>query len=89
MRDSAHHILAKWLAGFMEPVMQKKAGCSLKDIIELMASLKELNMKEWMMLSLDVATHFTNVPSKETIKYFYDHIENSGLGTGLLMVHLK
>ena len=69
MVNSPYHKLAKWLIGLLEPVTRDIKAHTLEDTFQLIDEIKDLNMVNTKMFSLDVNPLFINVPLKETIEY--------------------
>ena len=89
MSNSPYHQLAKWLAKIIEPVRRKVATHSLKDVFEFIDKVKDIEVSNKTMMSLDVTSLFTNVPLMETIDYILESITSHNMEIGLPPNKLK
>ena len=67
--DSFHHELGKWLAGLLQPVLERFSSHCISDSLTLAKTMQypDINPNVFMC-SFDVSSLFTNVPLDETIK---------------------
>ncbi len=71
--------LAKWLAGILTSLW-KESPFMLKDTFEFVNKVKEINTDtDKFMLSFDVESLFTNVPTDETIVIILRKLFKSGV----------
>ncbi len=71
--------LAKWLAGILTPLW-KESPFMLKDTFEFVNKVKEINTDtDKFMLSFDVESLFTNVPTDETIEIILRKVFQPGV----------
>ena len=89
MSNSPYHSLAKWLTELLEPVRRELAVHSLKDSFEFIELVRNVELTQHKMLSLDVESLFTNVPLKETVDYICDYIDRTGRDIGFPTTLLK
>ena len=89
MSSSPYHAVAQWLAELLEPVRGKIAQFSLKDTFDFIQRIKDINISNRHMLSLDVQSLFTNVPLLETVNYLCDYISSNNIDLGLPLDKLK
>ena len=89
MVNSPYHALAKWLVGLLEPVTHEIKAHTLKDTFQFIDEIKDLNLVNTKMFSLDVNSLFTNVPLKETVEYIYNYIEDNNKNVGIPVNDLK
>nr|CAH8868440.1 unnamed protein product [Trichobilharzia regenti] len=62
---------------------------SLRDTFDFIDSVKNINVSERQMISLDVASLFTSIPLTETICFICEYIETNNLEVPLLINYLK
>ncbi|VDM05548.1 unnamed protein product [Schistocephalus solidus] len=67
MRNSPNHAIAKWLAEKLKPIQRQRAPLSDRNTFKFIDDVKEINLNDMVMLSLDVSSLFTNVPVTETV----------------------
>ena len=77
MTGSSHHELGKWLAGLLQPVLERFSSHCISDSFTFAKTMQNLDIDpNVFMCSFDVSSLFTNVPLDETIKIcsnaFYD-----------------
>ncbi|CAI2738781.1 unnamed protein product [Dicrocoelium dendriticum] len=89
MKDSPYHSTARWLVELLEPVRKQVSVHSLKDSFEFVELVRDRNVTDLTMCSLDVASLFTNVPLFETINYICDYIDQNQISIGIPTVGLK
>ncbi|BHF66006.1 hypothetical protein SprV_0200902000 [Sparganum proliferum] len=89
MRNSPYHTIAKWLVEKLKPLQSHLYPLSLKDSFEFVDAIKNINVAGRRMLSLDVASLFTNVPVAETINYLCDVIRDTNYPVGMPLERLK
>ena len=77
MVNTPTHQLGKWLANMLKPVRDKFNKHCLKDTFEFVDKVRNLNVKNAWMCSLDVSSLFTQVPLKETIDFVCNHISEN------------
>ena len=82
MSNSPYHSLAKWLTELLEPVRRELAVHSLKDSFQFIELVRNAQLTQNKMFSLDVESLFTNVPLKETVDYICDYINRTGRDIG-------
>ena len=69
MTDSSHHELGKWLAGLLQPVLERFSSHCISDLFTLAKTMQNIDIHpNVFMCSFDVSSLFTNVPLNETIK---------------------
>nr|CAH8859853.1 unnamed protein product [Trichobilharzia regenti] len=89
MVNSPYHQIAKWLADILEPVKRHMTRYSLKDTFDFIDSVKDVNVYEGQMISLDVASLFTSIPLTETICFICNYIETNNVEVPLPINYLK
>ena len=89
MVNSPYHETAKWLAKILEPIRQSLANHSLRDTFQFTDYLKNDDIRNRQMFSLDVVSLFTNVPLIETIEYICQHIQECNISIPIPLVKLK
>ncbi|BHF64084.1 hypothetical protein SprV_0200708300 [Sparganum proliferum] len=89
MRNLPYHTIAKWLVEKLKPLQSHLYPLSLKDSFEFVEAIKDINVDGRRMLSLDVASLFTNVPVVETINYLCDVIRDTNYPLGMPVETLK
>lgn len=67
MYNSPHHKTAKWLVRILDPLHKIVVNRSMKDVFDFISKVEHMNLNGDPMISLDVASLFTNVPLTETI----------------------
>ena len=77
MTGSSHHELGRWLAGLIQPVLERFSSHCISDSFTFAKTMQNLEIDHNVyMCSFDVSSLFTNVPLDETIKIcsdaFYD-----------------
>jgi len=67
---SAHHELAKYLTGFMQPVLDIYSSNCVKDFFSFAHEIQQLGTDSLnsFLSSFDISSLFTNVPLAETIE---------------------
>ena len=78
MTGSSHHELGKWLAGLLQPVLERFLSHCILDSFTFAKTIQNLDIDSNVFTcSFDVSSLFTNVPLDETIKIcsyaLYDH----------------
>ena len=69
MIGSSHHKIGKWLAGLLQPVLERFSSYYLSDLSTFAKTMQNLVIDlNVFMCSFDVSSLFTNVPLDETIK---------------------
>ena len=69
MTGSSHHELGKWLAGLLQPVLERFSSYCISYSFTCTKTVQDLNIDpNVFMCSFDVSSSFTNVPLDETIK---------------------
>ena len=58
---------SKWLSKLLEPIRQKISPYSIKDTFHCLDAIKEINIGDKLLFSLDVQSLFTNIPLLETV----------------------
>ena len=79
MCGSPYHQTAQWLVEILEPVRKELSQYSLKDSFQFVDCVKDLNLSEDVMYSLDVCSLFTNVPLIETIDRLCKFVSDSNI----------
>ena len=73
MTGSSHHELGKWLAGLLQPVLERFSSHCISDSFAFAETMQNLDIDpNVFMSSFDVSSLFTNVPLDETIKICSD-----------------
>ena len=73
MTGSSHHELGKWLAGLLQPVLERFSSHCISDSFTFAKTIQNLDInRNVFMCSFDVSSLFTNVPLDETIKICLD-----------------
>ena len=69
MTGSSHHELGKWLAGLLQPVLERFSSHCRSNLFTFAKTMQNLDIDpNVFMCSFDVSSLFTNVPLDETIK---------------------
>ena len=69
MTGSSHRELGKWLAGLLQPVLERFSSHCVSDSFTFPKTMQNLDIdSNVFMCSFDVASLFINVPLDETIK---------------------
>ena len=69
MTGSSHHELGKWLAGLLQPVLERFSSHCISDSFMFAKTMQNLDSgPNVFMCSFDVSSLFTKVPLDETIK---------------------
>ena len=89
MSNSPYHSTAKWLVKLLEPLHQELVNHSVKDVFEFVDSIKNRNINGKTMLSLDIASLFTNIPLIETIDYICEQVLEKKIGIPIPINKLK
>ena len=74
MSNSPYHAIARWLKELIKPIQQHLCKHSLHDTFDFVDSVKDLEINNKRMCSLDIVSLFTNVPLLETIDFICDFI---------------
>ena len=73
MTGLSHHELGKWLAGLLQPVLERFSSHCISDSFTFAKTMQNLDFDpNVFMCSFDVSSLFTNVPLDETIKICSD-----------------
>ncbi|VDP69528.1 unnamed protein product [Echinostoma caproni] len=89
MCNSPYHVLVKWLAKLLEPVRVSLAKHYVQDTFTLVEKIRDINLVDRTMLSLNVSSSFTNVPISETIEYLCSYLRTNNVELGLPLDDLK
>ena len=69
MTDSSHHELGKWLAGLLQPVLERFSSHCISDSFTFAKTMQNLDIDPNVFIcSFYVSSLFTNVPLDETSK---------------------
>ena len=69
MTGSSHHELGKWMAGLLQPVLERFSSHCISDSFTFAKTMQNLDIDpNVFMCSFDVSSLFTNVPFDKTIK---------------------
>ena len=69
MTGSSHHELGKWLAGLLQPVLERFSSHRISDSFTFAKTMQNLDIgPNVFMCSFDVSSLLTNVPFDETSK---------------------
>lgn len=79
MTNSPQHKLARWLVEVLKPLAKKLDLYSVADSFELVEKLKDMNIGDEHMCSIDVQSLSTNVPLTETVDFICEQIEEENL----------
>ena len=87
MIGSSHHELGKWLAGLLQPVLERFSSHCISDSFTFAKTMQNLAIDpNVFMCYFDVSSLFTNVPLDETIKISSDALyDDSDLQPLILM----
>ena len=69
MFGSPYHAVARWLAEILRPVHRELTKYSVRDTFDFIERIKDNNVNDKTMFSLDVSSLFTNVPLVETVNF--------------------
>ena len=70
---SSHHEIGKWLAGLLQPVLERFSSHCILDSFTFTKTMQNLDIDpNVFMCSFDVSSLFTNVPLDKTIKICSD-----------------
>nr|CAH8860093.1 unnamed protein product [Trichobilharzia regenti] len=83
MCQSPYHSTAKCLVKALEPLHRELVKFSVKDVFSFVETAKSLNVKGKKMMSLGVASLFTNVPLLETVNYICDQLIERNIDVGI------
>ena len=73
MTGWSHHEVGKWLAGLLQPVLERFSSHCISDSFSIAKTMQKLDIDpNVFMCSFDVSSLFTNVPLDETIKICSD-----------------
>ena len=89
MVNSPYHATARWLAELLEPVRQHVSQHSLRDTFQFVDQIKDSNIEDKQMFSLDVQSLFTNIPLMETIDYICEVIRENNIPLSIPLDKLK
>ena len=65
----SHHGLGKWLAGLLQPVLERFLAHCISDSFVFVKTMQNIDVDpNVFMCSFDMSSLFTNVPLDETIK---------------------
>ena len=70
MFGSPYHAVAKWLAEILKSVHRELTKYSGRVIFDFNERIKDKNVSDKTMFSLDVSSLFTNVPLVETVIFY-------------------
>ena len=83
MINSPYHRLAQWLATKLKPICANVCNFSLKDTFQFVSEISNLDLKDRMLVSLDVQSLFTNVSIDGVLTIITDLIMKENLDVGL------
>ena len=83
MSGSPTHRTARWLSELLQPVRDFYSKYCIKDTFEFVNSVRDYNLKDFKMMSLDIASLFTNVPVYETIDVIVSTITDNNIDLGI------
>ena len=89
MTDSPYHSIAMWLAKISKPLHSRLACHSSRDTFQFIDQLKDLNVPDKFMLSVDISSLFTNLPLLETVDYVCDQLVEQQIDIGLPIITVK
>ncbi|CAH8597522.1 unnamed protein product [Schistosoma rodhaini] len=89
MYNSPYHKTAKWLVQILEPLHKLVVNKSVKDVFDFISKVEHMNLSGKRMISLDVASLFTNVPLTETIDFVCQQLHEKQINVGIPGVSLK
>lgn len=89
MYNSPYHKTAKWLVQILEPLHKLVVNKSVKDVFDFISKIEHMNLSGKRMISLDVASLFTNVPLTETIDFVCQQLHEKQINVGIPEVSLK
>ena len=89
MCNSPYHATAKWLTKILEPIRREIVKHSVNDSFHFVRQVKDMQINQLKMFSLDVSSLFTNVPLKDTIEYICDYIRTHNINICLPLADLK
>ncbi|MBM6549359.1 hypothetical protein [Streptococcus dysgalactiae] len=89
MKISAYQSTAQWFVGILETVREQFARYTLKDTFQFVEVIKDANIKDKRMFSLDVISLFTNVPLIETVNFICEFIEKEQIPTAIPVGNIK
>nr|CAH8833191.1 unnamed protein product [Trichobilharzia regenti] len=90
MCQSPYHSTAKWLVKALEPLHRELVNFSLKDVFSFVETAKSLNVKGKKMMSLDVASLFTNnVALLEKVNYLCEQLTERKIDVGIPSVKVE
>ncbi|CAH8850906.1 unnamed protein product [Trichobilharzia szidati] len=89
MSNSTYHGVAKWLGELLQPLHKLVVNHNVKDVFEFIANVNDINVNGKQMLSLDVASLFTNVPLMETVDFICQQILEKQIDIGIPVISLK
>ena len=89
MVNSPYHSIAQWLVHKLEPVRQQLSKHSLRDTFQFVDTIRDLNVREKTMVSLDVTSLFTNVPLVETVSFLCKFITEKQMDIGIPVDRLR
>ena len=69
MTGSSHHELGKWLAGLLQPVLERFSSHCISDSFTFAKTMQDLDIdSNVLMCSFDVCSLFTNAPLHDSIE---------------------
>ena len=89
MTNSPYHSTAQWLVEVLEPVRQRLVKHSLRDTFHFVREIRDANVTNKTMFSLDVESLFTNVPLVETIDYICQFVQNNAVPIKIPVTNLR
>ncbi|VDP50641.1 unnamed protein product [Schistosoma margrebowiei] len=89
MYNTPYHKTAKWLVRILNTLHKLVANRSVKDVFDFISNVEHTNLNGKRMISLDVASLFTNVPLTETIDFVCQQLQEKQINIGIPDVSLK
>ncbi|CAH8544682.1 unnamed protein product [Dicrocoelium dendriticum] len=89
MKNSPYHSIARWLVLILTPIRERIVVHTVKDSFEFVDIVRDVNVSNLTMCSLDVTSLFTNVPLVETINYICEYVDANHINVGIPTVMLK
>nr|CAH8833249.1 unnamed protein product [Trichobilharzia regenti] len=89
MSNSTYHGVVNWLGELLQPLHKMVVNHSVKDVFEFIANADDINVNGKQMLSLDVASLFTNVPLMETVEFICQQTLRKQFDIGIPVISLK
>ncbi|VDO75947.1 unnamed protein product [Schistosoma margrebowiei] len=82
MYNSPYHKTAKFLVRILNPLHKLLVNRSVKDVFDFISKVEHINLNGKRMISLDVASLFTNVPLTETIDFVCQQLQEKQINIG-------